>query len=386
MAERRALVITRDRELLDDLDRVAAAAGCELDRADGAPAGRPGWSSAPLVLLDAAAVGECAAAGFGRRRGVLVLCRGEPPPDLWRRCMEVGAEEVLSLPGAEPRLVDALADAVDATARPGRSIAVVGGRGGAGASVFAAALALVALRRWRRALLVDCDPLGGGLDYLLGAEEVTGLRWPQLGLSGGRVAATALHDALPAVSADGGRLTVLSCGRDRSLPNGSALNGSAFNGSALNGSAFNGWGPDGWEPSAEAVAAVVDAGRRSGDTVVCDLPRHLPDAAVAALSRADLVVLVVPAEVRACAAAVPVLDRLQALGAPVRLVVRGPSPGGLLPVDVSRALGLPVLTAMRPAAGLAAALDAGRLPIRSTRSPLARAAATVLDTVGGDAP
>lgn len=354
MAERRALVITRDRELLDDLDRVAAAAGCELDRADGVPPGRPGWSSAPLVLMDAAAVDECAAAGLGRRPGVFVLCRGEPPHDLWRRCIEVGAQDVLSLPGAETRLVGALADVLDTATRPGRSIAVVGGRGGAGASVFAAALALVALRRWRRALLVDCDPLGGGMDYLLGAEDVTGLRWPQLGLSGGRVASAALHDALPTVPADGGRMTVLSCGRGGGAPN------------------------------AEAVAAVVDAGRRSGDTVVCDLPRHLPDAAVAAVNRADLAVLVVPAEVRACAAALQVADRLRDLGAPIRLVVRGPSPGGLLPADISRALALPVVAAMRPAPGLAAALDAGRLPFRTLRSPLARGASAVLDTLGGE--
>jgi len=365
VARQHALVITRDRELWDELDRVAAAAGCELDRCEGVPAGRQSWSSAPLVLLDAAAVAECAGAGLTRRRGVFVLCRGEPPPDLWRRCMEVGAEEVLPLPDAESRLVGALADAAEVdSCGPGRVVAVVGGRGGAGASVFAAAPALVALRRWRRALLVDCDPLGGGMDFLLGAEEVAGLRWPQLGLSGGRVAATSLHAALPAVPADGGRLTVLSCGRGGSAPGPDA---------ALGGSA----------PGPDAVAAVVDSGRRAGDTVVCDLPRHLPEPAIAALDRADLVVLVVPADARACAAVLPVSDVLRARGAPVRLVVRGPAPGGLAPADVSRALELPLLTSMRPAPGLAAALDAGRLPFRTARSPLARAAGAVLDALAG---
>ena len=34
-----------------------------------------------------------------------------------------------------------------------------------------------------RVMLVDCDALGGGLDLLLGAEEVQGLRWPDLALS-----------------------------------------------------------------------------------------------------------------------------------------------------------------------------------------------------------
>jgi secretion/DNA translocation related CpaE-like protein len=351
-----ALVIARDRELLSHLDRVAAVAGCELELADGVPAGRRSWAAAPLVLLDAAALDECARARLSRRSGVLVLCRGEPPPDLWRQAVHVGAENVLALPACETALVNALVDAVEDDGRgSGRVVVVAGGRGGAGASVFAAALALVAQRRSRRALLVDCDPLGGGIDYLLGAEEVDGLRWPQLGLTGGRVAADALHAALPAVPFGADRLTVLSCGRD------------------------------GEPPHPDAVAAVIDAGRRAGDTVVCDVPRHLPEAACAALGRADLVVLVVPAEVRACAAATPLAERLRRHGSPVWLVVRGPAPGGLTADDVARALDLPMLASMRPAPGLVAALEAGRLPFARLSHPLARAACAVLDALAGDA-
>lgn len=357
--DRRALVMMRDQRLLDDVERLAAAAGCELNRVDGVADGRRTWGSSPLILVDEATLDEATQARLARRAGVLVLCHGEPSPELWRGAFELGADNVLALPDSESWLVGALAEAVDERARPGRVAAVIGGRGGAGASVFAAALALTALRRGGRALLVDCDPLGGGTDYLLGAEEVDGLRWPQLGVSGGRVAADSLHAALPAVTVGGDRLTVLSCGRDAT---GAVA------------------------PTADAVAAVVDSGRRAGDIVVCDLPRHLPDASMAALDRAELVVLVVPADVRACAAATPLAERLRARGAPVRLVVRGPAPGGLAAADVSRALSLPLVAAMRPAPGLAAALDAGRLPIRSARSPLARAAATVLDALTGGAP
>ena len=53
-------------------------------------------------------------------------------------------------------------------------------------------------------MLVDCDPLGGGLDLVLGAEDLGGLRWPGLDVGGGRVPATALHAALPAPTVDGG--------------------------------------------------------------------------------------------------------------------------------------------------------------------------------------
>ena len=64
------------------------------------------------------------------------------------------------------------------------------------------------------------------------------------------------------------------------------------------------------------------------------------------------------------------------------MVVRGPAPGGITPSDVSRALGLPVLAAMRPQPGLAGALDRGLVPGRS-RGPLATAARQVLAVLDG---
>jgi hypothetical protein len=61
------------------------------------------------------------------------------------------------------------------------------------------------------------------------------------------------------------------------------------------------------------VASVLDAGRRAGETVVCDLPRYPTEAAVAALEVADLTVLVVPADVRS--SATTVLDALRTAAA-----------------------------------------------------------------------
>ncbi|NHA00849.1 hypothetical protein G5V59_15460 [Nocardioides sp. W3-2-3] len=56
------------------------------------------------------------------------------------------------------------------------------------------------------------------------------------------------------------------------------------------------------------------------------------------------------------------------------------------PDEVRRAVGLPVLVQMRDQRGLAEAVDLGLGPLRSTRGPLARAAAQVLgDTVGPEA-
>lgn len=84
-----------------------------------------------------------------------------------------------------------------------------------------------------------------------------------------------------------------------------------------------------------------------------------------------------PAEVRACAAAAAVVARVRRYGVSLQLVVRGPAPGGITPTDISRALDLPLLAAMRPQPGLAGALDRGAMPGRS-RGPLATAARWVL--------
>jgi hypothetical protein len=121
---------------------------------------------------------------------------------------------------------------------------------------------------------------------------------------------------------------------------------------------------------------VLDAGRRAGETVVCDVPRYPTETAVAALDGADLTVLVVPAEVRSAAARVAAVLRRR--GTPLYMVVRGPAPGGLSPHDVAAAVGLPLLHAMRSQPGLARALERGILPGRA-RGPLAAGARAVLE-------
>lgn len=348
--ERRGLVMCSDAELLDSILRLAAAAGCELHRTVDPAQARRHWPDAPLVLLDAAAARQCADGRLPRRGGVVVAVRGEPAPAVWQQAVAVGAEHVVSLPQAESWLVAALAEAAEGGRRNGAVVAVVGGRGGAGASVLAAAVSVTAVRDGERTLLVDCDPLGGGLDLVLGAEDLGGLRWPALTVGSGRVAASALHAALPTPVVGGhdeGRLAVLSCDR-----------------------ATHGLPP-------AAVEAVVDAGRRGGEIVVCDLPRYPTDAAVAALAAADLTVLVVPADVRSAAAGARVAGVIAAHTSSVQLVVRGPSPGGIEADEVARAIGLPLLTTMRPEPGLAGALEKGVAPGRP-RGPLAGAARAVL--------
>jgi secretion/DNA translocation related CpaE-like protein len=216
---------------------------------------------------------------------------------------------------------------------------VIGGRGGAGASLFAAALALAATD----SLLVDLDPWGGGIDLLLGGETAPGLRWPDLALQGGRLNWSAVRAALP---------------RHRGI---SVLSGTRR----------------GYEVDAGPVEAVVDAGRRGGVTAVCDLPRRLTDATQTALDTADLVILVSPCDVRSCAATATIAPVLATINPNLGLVVRGPSPGGLQAAEVADIAGLPLLASIRAQPRLAEQLEHGGLRLRR-QSALAAAARRVL--------
>ncbi|MEU7475142.1 septum site-determining protein Ssd [Lentzea sp. NPDC042327] len=338
------LALLTDPHLLDEVLRLAAAADCPLSCAPDVPALRLSWHFAPLVVLDAAALPACVAADLPRRPGVVVVHGGDPP---WPLVVAVGAAALLELPTEAEALVTLLTDVRDGPpSDAGRVLSVIGGRGGAGASVLATACARESATTGTETLLVDCDPLGGGLDLTLGAESATGARWPSVHCSGGRVPMSSLRAALPTT----GALSVLSCDRTAEPP----------------------------EP--QAVSAVLDAARRSGCTTVCDLPRHPTPAATAALSRTDLAVLVVPAELRATAAATRVATLLRTHGTPTRLVVRGPSPSGLSAPDIAAAVGLPLLTQMRPEPGLPAALDRGHLP-RNPKGPLATTARLILQSL-----
>jgi hypothetical protein len=72
--------------------------------------------------------------------------------------------------------------------------------------------------------------------------------------------------------------------------------------------------------------------------------------------------LVVPAEIRAAAAAARVAGQVTALCDDVRVAVRGPAPGGLRPADVAAALGLPLAGFIKPDRCLSAALEQGHAP------------------------
>jgi hypothetical protein len=110
------------------------------------------------------------------------------------------------------------------------------------------------------------------------------------------------------------------------------------------------------------MEAVLDAGRRSADLVVVDLPRSVDDSFRAVASLADVVLLVVPAEVRASAAASRVAARVALLSQDLRLVVRGPAPSRLSGSDLADSLALPLVGYLQPEPHLEATLERGEPP------------------------
>ena len=127
-----------------------------------------------------------------------------------------------------------------------------------------------------------------------------------------------------------------------------------------------------------AMQSALQAGCRSHDLLVVDMPRHLDAAARLAAERLDTLLVVVPAEVRAAAAASRVVARASMVVNDIRVVVRGPAPSSLRPGTIADSLGLPLVGELRPERRLDAALDRGDPPGERRRGPLATFAARFL--------
>ena len=336
------LLATSDHHLVAEVQRLAASVGVTPVVVGDAGALLRRWHGPPLVLVGADLVEVAASVRPPRRAGVVLVSAGAVDRDLLRPALDLGVGEVVELPAAASWLASTLGD-LSETSVDGRVLGVVGGAGGAGATTFAAALGQLAAAH-RPVLVVDADPLGPGVDRVLGLEDGQGVGWEVLTSSHGRLSARDLREGVPRR----GALGALTW-RTSALPR---------------------------LPADDQVAEVLAAARRGHDLVVVDVPRGGPGRA-GLLARCDLVVVLTPATVagvastaRACAD----LDDPSRAG----LVLVGRDVDGSA---ISRATGLPVLATMSAQRGLDEALDLGLGPVRSRRGPLGRAASEVLDRV-----
>lgn len=347
-----SLVITADRAIRARLERAAAAAQVRTDHVTSL-VGFGGWLRAPAVLIGAAEVVDVAHLRPPRRPHVYVIGTDPLTEDQWAACVALGVLRVIAADEADHAVVEVLADAADGAVKSGEGlvIGVMGACGGAGSSVFAAATARIAARRGP-VVLCDLAPSGAGLEVLLGMEASSGACWQDIDADRGRVDAAALLRALPQIPGMRAGTVLLGYGAGGPYPVDGAV-----------------------------VAAVLDAVRRSGGSVVADLPAAITGPVERVVMRADGTVLVIPAEVRGCYGAARLVAPLMELGATVSGVVRGPSPGGLGAADIARAIGMPVVAAMRPQRGLARAIDGGAGLGSGMRGPLYRAAERAVSSI-----
>jgi secretion/DNA translocation related CpaE-like protein len=348
---RRIVVVTGREDLRAAVLRLAALAGVEVEVVTANVGVRSVWRSAHVLLVGSDLASAVAAAGLPRRSDVVVVAIEEPPSPVWRCAVELGASRLVSLPADERDLIELMSDAVETASAGGFVIAVVGGCGGAGASTVAAALAVTCAPS-ASTLLIDADRYGGGLDVLLGAEQTPGARWPDLAGTRGRLSAAALTEALVHVDS----FAVLSWDRAASA-----------------------------DLDADTAAAVLDAAFRGFRWVIVDLPRHVDAAALPFVGAADLVVIVVPATVRAVAAAATVAAGVATQCGQVRLLVRDARAGHLAAAEVADALGLPVAATFHSETGVMAAAERGEPPLRRHRGSLHDACRTVLEAVALEA-
>ncbi|WP_278314355.1 septum site-determining protein Ssd [Lolliginicoccus levis] len=361
-----ALAHIHDPELLASTRRITASLGLGIVEADQhepgssalpaarglsstseAPSLRTLWETAPLVILDDLGARRCRESGLGRRSSIIsVVVRGNtarPSPDAWRDHVALGTEHVFELPDDEHAMMQAISGlrSRSSTSR-GRTIAVTGACGGAGATVFAAALALAHVHD---SLVIDLDGHGCGIDLLLAAENDPGPRWHDIAAITGSIAPEALWSALPSH----GTTAFLAHQR----------------------------GTEVTPPSPPALETILASARDSGRLTVCDMPRTGDAAAVTACAAADLTVIVVPANLRACAAAQKVMQWTRPRSRDIGIIVRGPAPSGLAATTISQACNARVIASMRPEPRLDYRIDTSGLSL-SARSPLRKAAMSVL--------
>ncbi|MFC7375244.1 hypothetical protein ACFQS2_05375 [Brachybacterium sp. GCM10030267] len=174
------------RELVRDH---ATAAGMALVDSSAGPCACVVVEGASLVRGDSDGAGS-------RSPLIVVTAEVDIPASLWQHALAAGALAVIPLPDGSEQLLSQFSE----LARPrGAStvLAVAGGCGGAGASSFAARLAGAA-RTHGPVVLVDADPLGGGLDLLVETSPTSGIGWQEatgLGPDDGE----ALREGLPRV-------------------------------------------------------------------------------------------------------------------------------------------------------------------------------------------
>jgi len=293
-----ALLISQDTRLISEFEKIAAVTQTELVVSVEITEER--LANAYRVFIDAVHSDLDI-----HHSETVIVTHGAVGPDTWRMAMRLGAIYVALMPESRDWVVEHM---VAPTSSEGVAVAFIPAVGGAGASYLSAAFSVANSRMGSSVTLVDADPRSIGLDIVCGGEEVKGSRWSDLAKLEGTVAGTDIRSALPTVD----NVAVLSADS-----RGSVM-------------------------SARNYLGVTDEVKRVSDLTVID-GAHASDSVTKSLiDVVDKCVLVVPSNVRACAAANQALNELPS--EKVIVVVRQIPGSGLSSLTISDTLGVPVFT------------------------------------------
>lgn len=335
------LLLSASTELQGAVGRVSAAAAVELLVGEDFKNAAGRWDEVAAVLVDAAlTLDESVEAGLTGWRGpTTVVGFTDSSARMWRQAERLGADRVAILPDSAAWLADYLGRLRNPMQGAG-VIGIVGGCGGAGASTLAILLSAEAARCGTRTLLVDGDPWGGGLATALSAQELPGLRWPELLRASGSINPEQLAASLPQL----GGLSLLS------WPDAVAdiweIPGQATSGATqweplttlFAEAPTNGLLPA--ETARSVTGEVLRAARGAYGLVVVDVGRSLQSLSSLARHCSGLLI-VVPPRLRAAAAARQLVETLPPV--PMTAVVRGPLGEGIDATMVAEAVGMPLM-------------------------------------------
>ncbi len=337
------LLVSSDNYLQEEAKRIVAAAGGSLRTAAGVGEALHGWDSAAVVLVGS----DVRELPPRRRAPTVLLGRASDGDGLWRLAAALGAERVAVLPEAAGWLAEHLS--LSGSPDPGGNVVgVIGGSGGAGATTTAIWLAQAAASHGISTMLIDGDPWGGGLELAVTADDIPGLRWPDFAETRGSIDPTQFRESLPIA---GGFAYLSWPGTRDAVPT----------------------------PDAGAVAAVMDAARRSFELIVVDIGRNGDGMSTFAWD-CDRLLLQALSHLKSAVAAARILQELPPVDS--ALLVRGNSSTSVDASLIADSLGLPLVGRVPELRGVASGTELGRLLELGRRKPVNRFAADVLELDG----
>lgn len=277
--------------------------------------------------------------------------------------------DVITAPGTEP-VPNVPAITTDSSAT---CLMLVPAVGGAGASIAAAASALV-LSRERPICLVDADALAGGIDLVLGMETEPGLRWQDFSAADGRLDGAALYEALPSCPRSPA-LKVLTWTRSRTPETAYnyATANNKFDSADRSGRTDR---PDDVRHIASTISCLIHA----GITVIVDCPKQVEYVTTLG-ALADDTVIVLPTSVRAIAAGGHLASVCAQAGFTPSLAVRHQQHRDISVEEVEYALDLPIAGEIEYCKKVAHEIDVGGLA--GTVGKLTRGLEAMFALVGG---